>query len=100
MRVTEFSGLSPLCASCHRDIHQGQFAEGSITECGRCHTPDNWTSLSFDHDTLSAFPLRGAHKNVACNSCHREEQSGQTRFVRFRPLRRTCAACHSQGEKK
>jgi len=89
------------CASCHNDIHQGQFAEDSSDEttCAKCHTPDAWKKLIFHHNTMSRFSLKGKHSNVACAKCHPQETlaDGST-FVRYKPLGIECKDCHSFTE--
>ncbi len=94
----EYTGLSAECESCHQDIHGGQFATGGETSCVPCHSPAGWRSLVFNHDVHSSFPLTGAHRGVPCRSCHKEERSGEKRFVRYKPLSSRCESCH-QGVK-
>jgi len=40
-----------------------------IAQCSTCHTPAGWTTATFDHST-TGFPLTLGHANVACSSCH------------------------------
>jgi hypothetical protein len=96
----QFGKLSSECESCHHDIHQAQFASAGKTDCSKCHKPEAWAALTFDHDTQSSFSLRGAHKSVKCKSCHHEEDAGSGRFLRFKPIASACASCHRQGELK
>jgi hypothetical protein len=96
----QLAKASSACESCHKEIHHGQFASDGKTECSKCHKPDNWTAVTFDHETQSSFPLQGAHKTVACKDCHHAESTGQSRFVRFKPLASACASCHGQKEVK
>lgn len=58
------------CIGCHAgdDVHKG--ANG--TDCASCHTPRAWRQVSFDHDRMTQFPLKGAHRNVECGSCHKQ----------------------------
>jgi hypothetical protein len=61
-----FLGLDRTCASCHFDEHRGQFTG----ECSRCHSSTSWKpAAGFDHDRTQ-YPLRGAHRPVACERCH------------------------------
>jgi hypothetical protein len=55
------------------------------TPCGRCHTPDDWRKVAFDHDR-TGFPLSGAHRSASCQGCHAGE------FESAVPL--TCGGCH------
>jgi hypothetical protein len=96
--VVRYRGTETQCRSCHKDVHAGQFAVGGMTECSTCHTPEGWRLLAFDHNTQSAFPLTGAHRNVACSSCHKEEAIAGQRARRFKPLSTRCEACHKESE--
>jgi hypothetical protein len=95
------------CAGCHRDPHGGQFAArhvagagpaarsdaASRTPCTPCHDTDGWKPVRFDHDS-TRYPLRGAHRALACARCHRPPAAGQP--VRFGGLSTSCSAagCH------
>lgn len=68
------------CASCHEDVHKGQFAGKA---CLDCHEMDRWKPARVDH---ASFPLRFAHAEVECAKCH---EAG-----RFRETPRACAGCH------
>jgi hypothetical protein len=65
-----------------QDAHAGQFGR----DCGACHTPEKWEEASFDH-SQTAFPLTGAHQQVACSACHREGV--------FENIPSGCAECHA-----
>jgi hypothetical protein len=56
------------CGTCHRldDVHLGRFGTG----CEKCHSPDEWKTLRFDHDRDTEFPLRGSHRGAKCLACH------------------------------
>jgi hypothetical protein len=73
------------CFSCHKqdDEHNGEFG----TDCGGCHTPNDWEEATFDH-SRSNFPLTGAHANVDCEKCHTNGL--------FKGLDTTCFACHAE----
>lgn len=53
------------CKSCHEDVHKGEFG----SRCTDCHDTIRWSNAKFDHDKTD-FPLRGAHRKVACAACH------------------------------
>lgn len=40
------------------------------TDCAVCHTTTAWSPATFDHGTVTGWPLTGAHISVACNLCH------------------------------
>jgi hypothetical protein len=97
-RTLELRAEHGRCADCHDTPHAGQFAsraEGGA--CDDCHTADAFRPASrFDHDRDSAFPLAGAHADVACARCHasRRDVAG-TPVVLYRPTARRCRDCHA-----
>ncbi len=81
-----YKNLSIECASCHRDVHQGQFPQ-----CTSCHSvaAPKFGAMLFDHATTT-FPLTGKHRTVECARCH-ESEGG---VVRYRNTAKACAGCH------
>ncbi len=77
------------CISCHArdDSHKG--ANG--TDCASCHTTRSWQQVSFDHDRMTEFPLKGAHRKVMCEGCHKQP----AKVVRP-PV--TCFGCHAADD--
>lgn len=77
----DFARYAPLehdgCIDCHEDVHDGRFGR----DCAQCHDESGWKTVSptairdalesaaFHDDTR--YPLRGAHRTVDCDSCHR-----------------------------
>lgn len=86
------------CAACHEDVHLGQFAVGGSTDCTRCHAATRWPAVSFDHATMSRFPLDATHAKVACARCHIAYDTGTRSVVRYKPLGVACGDCHRLGE--
>jgi len=87
------------CADCHLDPHAAQFADAGRTDCARCHLdgPD-FRSTRFDHQRDARFALDATHARLACAACHRPATLPDgTRAVRYKPLGRECADCHSAG---
>lgn len=85
-----FLSVQATCASCHADPHKGSLG----TACATCHsTRVTFASAigSFDHNKAK-FPLAGAHRNVACASCHKNKQFKGTAFS-------SCASCHQDPHK-
>ncbi len=82
-----FKGTQSACIACHQqdDIHQGSLGQ----DCSSCHTPQTWSGASFDHN-LAAFPLTGAHTNVACAKCHANNV--------FKGTPTTCYGCHQKDD--
>jgi hypothetical protein len=89
-----YQGVATECQSCHKDVHAGQFAQGGESKCASCHSPIAWRTLLFNHETQSVFQLTGAHKNVPCRSCHKEEKVLEQKIVRYKPLPTKCETCH------
>jgi len=61
--------LKTSCISCHRqdDTHKGRYG----AKCATCHTEKSWKSVIFSHNRDTKFDLKGLHKKLACNDCHR-----------------------------
>lgn len=76
--------LATDCLACHRadDAHHGR----NGTRCESCHSEQTWTDSRFDHDRKTDFPLRGKHKEVLCNTCHRGKLTDT--------LETGCIGCH------
>ncbi len=85
--MADLKNTSQACVSCHAkdDAHKGQFGQ----DCVLCHTTASWPSATFDHNK-SAFPLTGAHQQVACAKCHVPGPSGAV----FKGTPTTCVSCH------
>lgn len=79
-----YKGTPADCYSCHAsdDEHGGRFG----TDCAACHTPSDWENATFDHARTN-FPLTGAHLQVDCGRCHRNDQFAGTPSA--------CVACHA-----
>jgi hypothetical protein len=72
------------CVACHRDPHRGQLG----TQCARCHSTEApFRQVVFDHGK-TRFPLKGAHKSLACGSCHPDKKWQGLSFKR-------CSDCHA-----
>jgi hypothetical protein len=90
-------GLSPSCATCHEDPHEGRFG----TECAQCHSTTDWSAArvnkeTFDH-SKTPFPLTGEHRYTLCRSCHTPGADGQPRYAGI-PFA-NCSDCHSDPHK-
>lgn len=73
----------PDCATCHSDIHRGQFNK----TCSSCHTTKGFEQTSFDHNRDAKFSLLGKHKQVACGTCHEDGQ--------YKGVPTSCNGCHN-----
>ncbi len=85
----QFVGTRAACADCHmadfRATKDPDHSAGFSTDCSLCHTALGWHSARFDH-AASAFPLTGAHKAVACISCHKNNV--------YKGTSKDCVSCH------
>lgn len=96
-RTVGYKGAPQECESCHKEVHDRQFASGRNTNCAACHQPFDWKARSFDHNK-ARFQLTGGHKKVECRLCHpTENRTGNIDVVRYKPLEITCESCH-QGK--
>jgi len=77
------------CNTCHArdDAHKGT----NGTDCANCHSPRAWKQVSFDHDRMTSFPLKGAHRAAACAGCHKQPPK-----IAKPPI--TCNACHAKDD--
>jgi len=91
--IQHFSDLASTCTSCHTDIHYQQFENNGVTDCQRCHNPDQWKIENFDHST-TAFKLDGTHKLVACAKCHKNITKENHTFVLYKIKEWKCENCH------
>lgn len=75
------------CYGCHQkdDPHNGQYGE----HCAACHTSATWEETTFDH-AQTHFPLTGAHVEVECQACHRNNV--------FKNTPQQCFACHQKDD--
>jgi hypothetical protein len=69
-----FTSTPTDCYACHTKDYNGtnnppHATAGIPTTCAACHNTTAWQPATFDH-SKTAFPLTGAHVNVACTSCH------------------------------
>ncbi|MGB8401107.1 cytochrome c3 family protein [Bradyrhizobium sp.] len=84
-----FKGTPLTCNACHRDSHH----EGRLgPNCALCHNPNSWTRWRFDHDTMTRYPLTGAHRNLTCEACHVAKN-----VVKI-ALPTDCIACHRKDD--
>ena len=84
-----FTDTPHTCIECHQldDVHQGSRGD----DCGSCHTASDWADSNFDHDTISDFPLTGAHDVLSCANCHLSN-------MQLAEPPQTCIGCHSAND--
>jgi hypothetical protein len=86
------------CGDCHESPHGAQFdrrKDGGA--CESCHDVARFKPASrFDHSKVKTFPLDGAHRKVACVSCHPTvTPSGGKPMTLFKPVSSRCEDCHT-----
>ncbi|NUM52716.1 MAG: hypothetical protein HUU46_03645 [Candidatus Hydrogenedentes bacterium] len=95
-----FGVASKACATCHRDVHAGQFAVDGTNDCARCHSiAQPFRKSIFNHEQDSRFPLDAQHGKLDCGECHqpfRLDDGGSA--IRYRPLGFKCQDCHNFTE--
>lgn len=79
-----FHAAETECVSCHADDDRHMGNLGDV--CSDCHVSTEWADAHYDHETESGYALLGAHAEIACVSCHIDEQYVDTPDV--------CVDCH------
>ncbi len=84
------------CLDCHRDPHQGKLG----LRCASCHTVDGWkiirnAVLERKFHDKTKYPLRGAHADVECVSCHGPTPGHRAKFKGM--TFDVCSACHADA---
>lgn len=87
-QTVRYKPIKTDCASCHKDVHQGQLGP----KCETCHNISDFKVPVFDH-SKTRYPLDTVHAKVTCNQCHKPD--AKTGAVRYKPLETTCLPCHS-----
>jgi hypothetical protein len=96
-RSEAFSRFRPVahasCLDCHKDPHAGRLGDN----CMSCHTANGWTQvragpLERGFHERTRYPLRGAHVEVACRSCHGPFNGVAAKFKGLAFER--CSDCH------
>ncbi len=79
----KYSAAPHDCYSCHKkdDIHDGEQGK----KCGDCHKASGWKQNAFDHSETD-FPLKHAHKETSCASCHINQK--------YKDTPKECISCH------
>ena len=71
---TNYLAIPTTCVSCHLATYNAAINPNHIgakfaTTCETCHTTTNWTSATYNHNTVATIPLTGNH-NLSCSTCH------------------------------
>jgi len=91
--MVAFTGLQQDCASCHADQHAGQFIQDGKISCERCHDSSQWIPSTFDHNS-ARFKLEGAHAEVSCQKCHKEDIIAGQKTILYKSGQLACVDCH------
>ena len=86
------------CATCHFDVHAGQFEVAGRTDCARCHVETDFRNVRFDHNRDAKFALDEHHATLACISCHAVYDTPDGPVTRYRPLGTQCVDCHGNPD--
>lgn len=87
------------CTDCHADIHLEQFtASDPVKLCTTCHTEQLWQLADFDHKSNTNYSLKGAHKKIRCQACHKRI-AGDPEYTLYRSTGTNCIDCHVNPEK-
>jgi hypothetical protein len=81
------------CFACHeRDDnekgHKGRYGE----KCESCHAEKTFKTVSFEHERDARYALRGKHRQVKCDDCHKGMPYRDKLATR-------CFACHERDDK-
>ncbi len=81
-------GIGDTCIMCHQkdDKHSGR-----LPNCKDCHKQDFWEVTTFKH-SLTSFPLRGSHRALSCEECHRDGV--------YQGKSSECISCHFKDRSK
>jgi len=88
-----FKSVDGNCEICHLDVHRSQFHDANKVVCLKCHDFASWKPVRFNHNA-TRFKLDGGHREVACIRCHKvvEDQTGK--YINYKIIDLSCAACH------
>lgn len=98
--ATRYPGrLEKECSSCHEDPHEGQFLRAPYLEedCRSCHASDTFAKHQFtlQRHADQGYPLLGAHKEAACDTCHEAESPEKPFSWSFHGTTERCDQCHT-----
>ncbi len=77
------------CYSCHRDDDPHEGLNGN--NCQNCHSVKGWPKAKFDHDVNTDFALKGAHQDLACETCHAID-------AKTKEIDTACYSCHKRDD--
>ncbi len=85
-----YGATETACVACHAgaDAHEARLGPA----CAQCHNPNGWPRWLFDHTRQTRFELTGAHTDLGCVACHRQE--ARDPGGELPELGTTCRSCH------
>jgi|GEM_PF-2356448 len=94
----EFKPENKVCYACHKKDDDRIHEETLGHNCELCHSVENFTKSSFDHQKTK-YPLVAAHKKARCSGCHTQWNSARG----FKKIHRkfpttTCFSCHARDD--
>jgi hypothetical protein len=104
-----FTGLRPVCLTCHKDYHLFEKAKfkhfSNPNKCEQCHVESSWNKVqNFDHNRDTRFVIDGKHDELSCLDCH--VQDSKTKAKLPKPIYnwphlmgKTCETCHASPHK-
>jgi hypothetical protein len=86
-----YLGLNTTCLTCHTDYHQQTLSN----DCAQCHDFKTFKPApKFEHNNTK-YPLKGKHRDVACEKCHPINLKNGTEFQKFTGIKfNSCVQCH------
>jgi len=84
-----YKGTPTKCFDCHwmrRQDDRYRLQLGAM--CDTCHRTSAWTSVQWNHGSMTGMQLGAAHRSLSCVSCHRNQT--------FQMTQATCIACHER----
>jgi len=89
---SKYSGLDKNCITCHSEEFNSTLNPNHLNlgfnknECAECHSLNpGWIPARFEKHS-QFYPLSGAHSNLGCNVCHKNNYNGS--------IPNTCFGCH------
>ena len=98
-----YLGTSAECVQCHGQFH-GRGIMADLNDCQDCHNAIGWkllnSTIKFNHNRNSRYPLTGLHQKVECLECHTQRtQAGKLK--QFGPISvQGCESCHKDPHPK
>lgn len=84
-----YKGTPMRCYDCHWIRRQDDRYRTALgADCENCHRPISWTAVRWDHALQTGMALNAAHRNLSCDSCHK---NGNFRLAVF-----DCYSCHRE----